>query len=93
MVAARKLVRYTVLVLLRCCRKLEFKRVVYCFSLTSWNLLLGNRYYLSGLRIVVTVRSSQIVDSDTLGFWLHSHEIAILKRISIVLKKTDDCGL
>ena len=33
-VAAGKLVRYTVFVLLRDCRKLEFKRTVYGFSLT-----------------------------------------------------------
>ena len=47
-------------------QKLEFKRAVDGFSLTAKNLLLGNRYFLSGLRIVVTVRSSQIVDSDKL---------------------------
>ena len=36
------------------------------FLLTLYNLLLDNHYYLSGLRIVVTVRSSQIADSDKL---------------------------
>ena len=66
MVAARKLVRATVFALLRGCGKLELKPTVYCFSLPSKNLLLDNRYYLSGLRIVVKVRSSQIVDSDKL---------------------------
>ena len=34
-VAARKSVRYTVVVLLRDCEKLEFRRTVYSFSLTS----------------------------------------------------------
>ena len=64
MVAARKSVRYTVFVLLRGCGKSEFKRTVYGFSHTY--PLLDNRYSLSGLRIAVTSRSSQIVDSQKL---------------------------
>ena len=51
---------------LRGCGRLEFKLTVCRLSLTSQNLLLDNRYYLSGLRIAVTERSSQIVDSDKL---------------------------
>ena len=59
------------------------------------NLLPGNRFYPSGIRIVVTVRSLQIVDSDKLpqDFQLHLHAIAILKIIFSVLIKTDGCGL
>ena len=63
-VDARKSVLYSVLVLLRGCAKLKFKQAVYGFSLTSLNLLQDNCYYLSSLRIVVTVRSLQIVDSE-----------------------------
>ena len=53
-------------VLLRGCGKFEFERTVYGFSFTSKNLLLDNRYHLSGLRIVVTGQSSKIVDSQKL---------------------------
>ena len=43
-------------------QKLEFKRKVYWFSLTSLNLLLDNCCYLSGLHIELKSRS-QIADS------------------------------
>ena len=63
-VAARKSVRYTGNVLLRGCGILEFKGTVYGYSLASYNLLLDNHYYLSGLGIAVTGRSSEIVESN-----------------------------
>ena len=82
-VAARKSAWFTVSVLLRGCRKFEFKWTVIGFSLSSY------------LRIAVTVRSviaNCRFGQITLMFLLHLHEIAILKRIFIVLKKIDDCG-
>ena len=67
-IAARKSIRPMVFELLRGCAKFEFKRTVYGFSLPSKNLLLENGHFLSGLCIVVKVRSSQIVDSDKLNY-------------------------
>ena len=81
--------------LLRGCGKLEFKRTVYGFSLTSYNLLLDNRLlsikpsHSCNRTVIANCRFRQV----TLGFLLRLLEIAILRRIFIVLKKTDGCGL